>query len=771
MLGRILVLSVCLSHALAWENLPQLPSNRRSQYYLQEADGGYKYGFDTGTNFFAKQSGNAQNQVEGHFKYSLNGGKTVDVKYTSGVQGFVPSGLDGQTAPSNSYAPQYNGARSYSQSGSGSGNADGSYSFSYNTGDSSRQESADAQGNVRGSYAYTNSAGKHDLSYVAGSSTGFLATGGSLSIPNGLSGHGSSSPTSYGSGASGSSLPSAPGGSTDGSYSFSYNTGDSSREESADSQNNVKGRYSYTNAAGTHDLSYVAGSQTGFLPTGGSLATPNGLGGKDNGAPGVGSGSYPSGGYGAGSAAGSGVAGPDGSYSFSYSTGDSSREESADSQNNVKGRYSYKNAAGHHDLSYVAGAQTGFLPTGGSLATPNGLGGKNSPAGTGAHGTSGYGAPSSGGAPNAPGADGSYSFSYNTGDSSREESADSNNNVRGRYSYTNAAGHHDLSYVAGAQTGFLPTGGSLATPNGLGQTGPSAEGNAPGSYGAPRYDAPSSGSLGSGGSNALSPDGSYSFSYKTGDSSREESADSQNNVKGRYSYTNSAGHHDLSYVAGAQTGFLPTGGSLATPNGLGGKSPQSPYGSGVPATYGSGGLSLGAVGKSATDGSYSFSYSTGDSSREESADSQNNVKGRYAYTNAAGHHDLSYVAGAATGFLPTGGSLATPNGLSGKEGTSGSGVTADSQNNVRGSYSYTNNAGFHDLSYVAGSQTGFLPTGGSLATPNGLAGKNFPSGGSGSQVKGGSSKPNSYTTGNVLVQTYLPPSNGVKFGYIFDSKL
>lgn len=636
-----------------------------------------------------------------------------------------------------------------------------------------------------------------------------------------MSGHGSSSPTSYGSGASGSSLPSAPGGSTDGSYSFSYNTGDSSREESADSQNNVKGRYSYTNAAGTHDLSYVAGSQTGFLPTGGSLATPNGLGGKDNGAPGVGSGSYPSGGYGAGSAAGSGVAGPDGSYSFSYSTGDSSREESADSQNNVKGRYSYKNAAGHHDLSYVAGAQTGFLPTGGSLATPNGLGGKNSPAGTGAHGTSGYGAPSSGGAPNAPGADGSYSFSYNTGDSSREESADSNNNVRGRYSYTNAAGHHDLSYVAGAQTGFLPTGGSLATPNGLGQTGPSAGGNAPGSYGAPRYDAPSSGSLGSGGSNALSPDGSYSFSYKTGDSSREESADSQNNVKGRYSYTNSAGHHDLSYVAGAQTGFLPTGGSLATPNGLGGKSPQSPYGSGVPATYGSGGLSLGAVGKSATDGSYSFSYSTGDSSREESADSQNNVKGRYAYTNAAGHHDLSYVAGAATGFLPTGGSLATPNGLSGKEGTSGSGVTggvsssgfgdksgsasgdgsysfsyntgdssrqesADSQNNVRGSYSYTNNAGFHDLSYVAGSQTGFLPTGGSLATPNGLAGKNFPSGGSGSQgypstsklnneylppVKGGSSKPNSYTTGNVLVQTYLPPSNGVKFGYIFDSKL
>lgn len=56
---------------------------------------GYKYGFDTGDNFFAKQSGNAQNQVEGHFKYNLNGGKTVDVRYTSGVQGYVPSGLEG----------------------------------------------------------------------------------------------------------------------------------------------------------------------------------------------------------------------------------------------------------------------------------------------------------------------------------------------------------------------------------------------------------------------------------------------------------------------------------------------------------------------------------------------------------------------------------------------------------------------------------------------------------------------------------------------------
>ncbi|XP_050097103.1 spidroin-1-like [Anopheles aquasalis] len=62
------------------------------------------------------------------------------------------------------------------------------YQFGYSTPDSVRQESADARGNVRGSFAYNNAAGRHDLQYVAGSGTGFRPTGGSLSIPNGLSG-------------------------------------------------------------------------------------------------------------------------------------------------------------------------------------------------------------------------------------------------------------------------------------------------------------------------------------------------------------------------------------------------------------------------------------------------------------------------------------------------------------------------------------------------------------------------------------------------------
>lgn len=59
-------------------------------------------------------------------------------------------------------------------------NPDGSYSFSYSTGDQARQESADGTGTVRGSYWYINDAGKHDLSYTAGESTGFKPIAGSL---------------------------------------------------------------------------------------------------------------------------------------------------------------------------------------------------------------------------------------------------------------------------------------------------------------------------------------------------------------------------------------------------------------------------------------------------------------------------------------------------------------------------------------------------------------------------------------------------------------
>ncbi|KAK4877060.1 hypothetical protein RN001_009566 [Aquatica leii] len=68
--------------------------------------------------------------------------------------------------------------------------------------------------------------------------------------------------------------------------------------------------------------------------------------------------------------------------------------------------------------------------------------------------------------------------------------------------------------------------------------------------------------------NPLNPPELYSFGFSTDNQMRSESADLMGNVKGRYSFVNSAGNHDLTYVAGSATGFLPTGGSLAVPNGF-----------------------------------------------------------------------------------------------------------------------------------------------------------------------------------------------------------
>lgn len=71
--------------------LPELPTNKRVQYFLVQNDGGYKYGFDTGNGYFGKQIGDSKNEVFGHYAYPVQG-KLVDVRYTSGVNGFIPEG-------------------------------------------------------------------------------------------------------------------------------------------------------------------------------------------------------------------------------------------------------------------------------------------------------------------------------------------------------------------------------------------------------------------------------------------------------------------------------------------------------------------------------------------------------------------------------------------------------------------------------------------------------------------------------------------------------
>ncbi|XP_022914393.2 probable serine/threonine-protein kinase clkA isoform X2 [Onthophagus taurus] len=741
----LVVLGISFYGSSGWERLPEIPSGRRSEFYVLHESGQYKYGYDTGNGIAAKQSGDAANQVEGHYFYNTPEGKKIDLQYSAGIQGFVPNGLkNNQQPPSPSTPSENKNTLAY-----GSLNTDGSYKFGFKTDDQSRDESGDANNNVKGNYSYKNSAGSHDLSYVAGSETGFKPTGGSLAIPNGLpSAMNNMSPINNNPIGSNQQAPSQGSNTNtlaygslnpDGSYKFGFKTDDQSRDEAGDANNNVQGSYSYKNSAGSHDLSYVAGSETGFKPTGGSLSIPNGLPSATNNMSPINN--NPTGSNQQAPSQGSdtntlayGSLNPDGSYKFGFKTDDQSRDESGDANNNVQGSYSYNNSAGSHDLSYVAGSVTGFKPTGGSLAIPNGLPSamnnmspiNNNPTGFNQQ------APSQGSNTNtlAYGSlnpDGSYKFGFKTDDQSRDESGDANNNVKGSYSYKNSAGSHDLSYVAGSETGFKPTGGSLSVPNGL----PSATNNMSPINNNPtgsNQQAPSQGSntntLAYG---SLNPDGSYKFGFKTDDQSRDESGDANNNVQGSYSYKNSAGSHDLSYVAGSETGFKPTGGSLAIPNGLPsamnnmGPINNNPIGANQQAPSQESNTNTLAYGSLNPDGSYKFGFKADDQSRDESGDANNNVQGSYSYKNSAGSHDLSYVAGSETGFKPTGGSLAIPNGMKGIQ---------------------------NKISAVSNSQ------------PISQARIGMPI----------QDTKFSQKFGNLVVHTYLPPSNEKhKFGYIFDT--
>lgn len=323
-----------------------------------------------------------------------------------------------------SYAPvpvltYYPAPKEYQDSQAGTGDA--SYAFGFDTDSYKRQETSDARGNIKGSYSYADQAGTHDLSYVAGEGTGFVATSGSLSRANGLDGNNvqslasfpATTPSSgvsysFGYSASGSEIPSTiPNTATslysapttyetstsanseddlantgDASYNFVIDTDEYKRTETSDASGNVQGSFSYKNAAGTHDLSYVAGTGTGFVATGGSLSNPNEISKTIANLP------YntqtvvvsaPSrGAFSQSTASGRGAgqeeqSSGDASYSFAFDTGEYKRQESSDAAGNVQGNYAYKNSVGSHDLSYVAGSATGFQSTGGSLSVPPGL--------------------------------------------------------------------------------------------------------------------------------------------------------------------------------------------------------------------------------------------------------------------------------------------------------------------------------------------------------------------------------------------------------------
>lgn len=762
--------------------------SKGDENYDTNADASYSFSVDTDS-YKRTESSDAKGNIRGQYSYSSQAGGSHGLSYIAGEgTGFVVTGSDSGAetgaASTKTYAPLASSAYSGGPAADTTSNLnnDGSYSFSFNTNDQSREESADSQNNVRGSYSFK---AKDDgqtrrVDYTAGSATGFVATGSHLPVPpllpgsaesSGYFSRGQSSLTSFGqtrpstySSASGSSETQGSVGS-DGSYSFSYNAGDSSRQETADAQNNVRGSFSFkTKDDGqTRKVDYEAGAATGFVAKGSHLpVAPDPLSSPSTGSFSEGFSSQPSvvSPYSSSSSGSEGEEAPSGdaSYSFSYNTGDQSRQEVSDAQGNVNGQFSFVAKDGiQRKVDYTAGAGKGFTAKVSSSGATTSFGPFSQTPVTSY--SSEAGSSKSAGRQN----DGAYSFSYDAGDHSRQESGDDQNNVRGTYSFTakNDGQSRRVDYEAGAATGFIAKGAHLpvaSSPSGVAsgyssfpsQSSVSSFSTAliPASQSAPSlvpdvtrpvssYNQPLASSPYSGYGIAVAPessDGSYSFSFNAGDHSREESSDAQGNTRGRYSFTSKddGNTREVVYEAGADKGFIAKGAHIPASGSAG--SASGAFGYQASSTQGLSGSSNNALGyqapsafqgvavgrsqddQSSGDASYSYRYQTDSSSKQESSDAQGNVVGSFSFLGGDGvSRSVHYTSRGDEGFVVSGEHV--PEAVSG--GTAGARVGLTASN--------------------------ILPAGAK------------------------SSNINSQNVGSL--QKYLPPQSPKKFGYIFDTKV
>lgn len=330
----------------SWENLPQLPSGKRNEYFVVKDNGGYEYGYDSGVGSFAKQSGSINNEVNGHFSYPSGNGELIDIKYTAGVDGYIPNTVTkSQTVKSGSASLGSNPINS------------GTHSYSYKTNHDSS--------NNGGSYSYTNSYGE-PLSNQNSNGNAYSYTAQSVNL--GLQSNADQSATD----------DTKWNDKSDASYGFAYNIGDSSRQETADSSGTVNGQYSFTNEDGLHEVEYVAGAQTGFKITGFKGFEPK-TRNVDSSAWKTKKFDTPVVVYNVENVKSNGWKNTNGdaSYKFAVENGAWARKEESNANGQVTGQYSYTDEAGQHDLKYLAGDDTGFIVTGGSLSVPNGLEGQH----------------------------------------------------------------------------------------------------------------------------------------------------------------------------------------------------------------------------------------------------------------------------------------------------------------------------------------------------------------------------------------------------------
>uniref|UniRef100_A0A182WCB8 Uncharacterized protein n=1 Tax=Anopheles minimus TaxID=112268 RepID=A0A182WCB8_9DIPT len=309
--------------------------------------------------------------------------------------------------------------------------------------------------------------------------------------------------------------------------------------------------------------------------------------------------------------------------------------------------------------------------------------------------------------------DGSYSFSYYTPHSSREETGHSNGNVEGTYGFQNDGAKHNFSFNAAPdvdlRTNFDGSRAGVLNPDEYGPQSVHSRARLPlvpqtnfqagvdeqattGNGGRPQV--PNSWSSRSGvaeGGNdqsALAVVGLPKTSTEATDISQPTVTTTARNQIVRGS-TESVSVSDLEGRVSQPNGVsLTSDGMVTTTPPLGGSVEQvvtrpenevptysneigtndmqyngvadgsySPFAAGAP--------NVPRFGTVSPDRSYRFGYQTPDATREETADRTGNVRGSFSYNNEAGRNDLQYVAGAGMGFRPTGGSLSVPNGLTG----------------------------------------------------------------------------------------------------------
>ncbi|ETN64936.1 hypothetical protein AND_003298 [Anopheles darlingi] len=479
----------------------------------------------------------------------------------------------------------------------------------------------------------------------------------------------------------------------DGSYSFSYNTPHSNRDETGDGSGNVAGTYGFQNDGSKHNFSFSAGPdvdlRTNLVQSAGDAARA----GNDNpanyapqsvhthgGLP-----QLPGGGFGANVTPNPGVS-PSVTNGFSGSgvrddlgSGDGSDQSSlsviglpasggSDSTdvtpNLVQTRATEANLAGDESTTNrpVGDARNTIIDrtTGQQSAVDRTLPNNPSyqpdssrlPGGIAQYGTNGN--------PNGPASD--FAPNFGAGNAGFEHA----NNPAGVSSYTTPTPVSVLGVeqVVGRPANDPSYNVNLQAPQGQGVP----FGNAGASWnGLPAAAGRPDGGLGAGAGEGTSYPGfapNSGSGFGTGNFGQQQ--------PGAFSPAGDLNANNFQYNPSANGGFQSTASGVPVSGGFGGFNSN---GAGVgPGANSFGGditnRAGGAVGAAGAGGRmYQFGYSTPDAVREESADARGNVRGSFAYNNAAGRHDLQYVAGTGTGFRPTGGSLSIPNGLSGGANT------------------------------------------------------------------------------------------------------